>query len=143
MCCATPGYTQYAVNLLKEAGVSPDGLYSSGQTEYPYEDSPVPGVRAWFKKHVEWFGKNPDLPTWGGYWGLHHFSLAAEKAGRDLTRESLIDVLETMGTVEDKIFGGVPVTFTKDNHQGGFNVLMFQVQNGKWKKIAGVIDFRK
>jgi branched-chain amino acid transport system substrate-binding protein len=143
MACGTPGYTQYAVNLLKEAGVSPDGLYSSGQTEYPYEDSPVPTVKAWFKKHVEWFGKPPDLPTTAGYWGLHHFCLAAQKVGKDLTREKLIDVLETMGEVKDDIFAGVSINFTKDNHQGAFSVFMFQVQNGQWKKISGVIDFRK
>jgi len=143
MCGMTPAYTQMVVNLLRDAGVSPDGLYVTGQTEYPYEDSPLESVREWFKRHVAWFAKPPDLPTTAGYWGVHHFALAAQKTGKDLTRERLIDTMETMGTVNDDIFGGVPVTFTKESHQGAYNVFMFQVQGGKWKKISGVLDFRK
>jgi ABC-type branched-subunit amino acid transport system substrate-binding protein len=139
----TPAYQQMVLNILKDAGSSADGLYCTGQTEYPYPDSPLESVRTWYKRHVDWFGKPPDLPTTAGYWGLHHFCLAVQKVGKDLTREKLIDVMDTMGTVKDDVFGGAPITFTKDNHQGAFNVLMFQVKNDKWVKIAEALDFRK
>ena len=139
----TPAYTQYAVDLIVKAGSKPDGLYTSGQTEYPYEDSPLPTVREWYKRHVAWYGKPPDLPTTAGYWGVHHFSMAAQKVGRDLTREKFIDALETMGEVRDDIFGGAPITFTNKSHQGASNVFMFQVKEGKWRRISDIVEYRK
>jgi ABC-type branched-subunit amino acid transport system substrate-binding protein len=143
MCGMTPAFQQMTINLPKEAGSSPDGLYCAGQTEYPYSDSPRATVREWFKRHVDWYGKSPDQPTTAGYAGVHYFAIAAQKVGRDLTREKLIDALETFRDVPDDIFGGPPMTFTKDNHQGAFNVYMFQVKGDKWAKISDILDFRK
>ncbi len=143
MCGMTPVFQQMTINLPKEAGSSADGLYCAGQTEYPYPDSPRASVREWFKRHVDWYGKPPDQPTMAGYAGVHYFAIAAQKVGRDLTREKLIDALETFRDVPDDIFGGPPMTFTKDNHQGAFNVYMFQVKGERWTKISDILDFRK
>jgi branched-chain amino acid transport system substrate-binding protein len=139
----TPTYTQYVVDLAKKAGISAEGFYAAGQSEYPYEDSTHPKVREWFKRHVEWFGKPPDQPTTAGYTGIHYFALAAQKAGKDLTREKFIDALETFTKVAEETFDGPPITFTKQNHQGSFNAYMFQVKNDRWAKISGVLDYRK
>ena len=143
MCGMTPAYTQYAIDLLEKAGSSADGLYVTGQTEYPYEDSPLASVRDWYKRHLAWFGKPGDLPTTAGYAGVHYFAIAAQKAGRALTREKLVDTLETFQEVPDDVFGGAPVTFTNTSHQGAYNVFMFQVQRGKWKRISDLLDYRK
>jgi len=143
MCGMTPAYTQYVISLLEKAGSSSDGLYVTGQTEYPYEDSPLASVRDWYKRHLAWFGKPGDLPTSAGYAGVHYFAIAAQKVGRDLTREKFIDALETFREVPDDVFGGAPVTFTNTSHQGGYNVFMFQVQRGKWKRISNLLDYRK
>lgn len=139
----TPTYTQYVVDLAKKAGLVPDGFYATGQSEYPYEDSLHPAVREWFKRHVQWFGKPPDQPTTAGYTGLHYFALAAQKAGKDLTREKFIDALETFDRVAEETFDGPPITFTKQNHQGAWNVYMFQVKNDRWTRASGVLDYRK
>ncbi len=139
----TPTYTQYVVDLAKKAGLSADGFYSTGQSEYPYEDSTHPAVREWFKRHVQWFGKPPDQPTTAGYTGLHYFALAAQRAGKELTREKFVDALETFNKVPEETFDGPPITFTKQTHQGSWNVSMFQVKNDKWVKISGVLDYRK
>lgn len=139
----TPTYTQYVVDLAKKGGLSADGFYSTGQSEYPYEDSAHAPVREWFKRHVQWFGKPPDQPTTAGYTGLHYFTLAAQKAGKDLTREKFIDALESFDRVPESTFDGPPITFTKQNHQGASNVYMFQVKNDKWSRISGVLDYRK
>lgn len=143
MCGMTPAYTQYVIDLLEKAGSSADGLYVTGQTEYPYEDSPLASVRDWYKRHLARFGKPGDLPTTAGYAGVHYFAMAAQKVGRDLTREKFIDALETFREVPDDVFGGAPVTFTNTSHQGGYNVFMFQVQRGKWKRISDLLDYRK
>jgi len=143
MCGLTPAYTQYAVDLIQKAGSNPDGLYTSGQTEYPYEDSPLQSVRDWYKRHMALYGKPGDLPTTAGYAGVHYFAMAAQKVGRDLTREKFIDALETFRDVPDDVFGGVPITFTNQSHQGAYDVYMFQVKEGKWRRISGLVEYRK
>jgi len=134
----SPAYTMMVVDLCTSAGFSADGLYATGQSPYPYADSLVPGVADWVQRHIRWFGKEPDLATTGGYAGLDFFQQAAEKVGRDLTREKLITTMETMGSVPDRNFGGPDTTFTPTNHQGAFDAVLFQVKDGKFVKVADV-----
>ncbi|MBW2202519.1 MAG: ABC transporter substrate-binding protein [Deltaproteobacteria bacterium] len=138
----SPAYNIYVPLLCKKAGFSPDGFYSTGQAPYPYPDSPRPNVREWYKRHKEWFGKNPDLPTTAGYAALDFFAKAAEKAGCDLTREKLIDAMESMGTVPDDNFGGPSTTFTSTNHQGTFEAILFQIKNGRWVQISEPLGYK-
>jgi ABC-type branched-subunit amino acid transport system substrate-binding protein len=142
MCGMSPAYTIYVPMLCQKAGFSPDGFYSTGQTPYPYEDSSREFVRDWYKRHMEWFGKPPDLPTAAGYMALDFFAQAAEKCGKDLTREKLIDALETFNDVPDVNFGGPPLTFNKTSHQGAYDAIMFQVKGGKWAQISDIIGYK-
>jgi ABC-type branched-subunit amino acid transport system substrate-binding protein len=139
----TPAFTKYVLGLCMKAGFSPDGFYCAAQTPYIYEDSQLQTVRDWWKKHVEWYGKEPDMPTTAGYAGLHFFSVAAERAGKDLTREKFIDAMEQFRDEPDPTFGGAPITFTSTSHQGGNSVFMSQVQGGRFVKISDFIDYRK
>jgi ABC-type branched-subunit amino acid transport system substrate-binding protein len=143
MCGMTPAFTKYVPLLCKKAGFSPDGFYCTGQTPMVYADSPLPTVRAWWKRHVEWFGKDPDLPTAAGWGALNYFEIAAKRMGRDLTREKFIDALETFRNVPDETFGGAPVTFTSTYHQGADQAFMSQVRGGRYIKISGFIDYKK
>jgi len=143
MCGMTPAFTKYVPLLCKKAGFSPDGFYCTGQTPMVYVDSPRPEVRAWWKRHVEWFGKDPDLPTAAGYMGIELFRIAAEKVGRDLTREKFIDALESFRDVPDEIFGGPPWTYTSTSHKGADRVFMSQVRGGRYIKISDFIDYKK
>ena len=143
MCGMTPAYTKYVPLLSKKAGFSADGFYCMGQTPMVYKDSPRPEVQEWWKRHVKWFGKDPDLPTTAGYAGVHYFAIAAEKAGPDLTREKLVDALETFREEPDKIFGGPPYTFTSNNHQGAFYANMSIVKDGKYVVIEPNLYHKK
>lgn len=136
MCGMSPAFTKYVPLLCMKAGFSADGFYCVGQTPMVYKDSNLKTVQDWWKKHVEWFGKDPDLPTTAGYAGVHYFAIAAQKVGPDLTREKLIDVMETFRDVPDEIFGGPPYTFTTTNHQGAFYGNMNIVENNRFKVIA-------
>jgi ABC-type branched-subunit amino acid transport system substrate-binding protein len=139
----TPTNTKFVILLSMKAGFSPDGFYSAAQTPYPYPDSPRPKVQEWWKNHVKMFDKEPDFPTLAGYNGIEYFRIAAEKVGRDLTREKFIDALETFREVPDPIFGGAPITFTSTSHQGAYDVFLTQVKGGKFVKVSDFIDFRK
>ena len=132
----SPAFTRYVPGLCLKAGFSADGFYCVGQTPMVYKDSKLKTVQDWWKKHVAWFGKDPDLPTTAGYAGVHYFAIAAEKVGPDLTREKLIDVMETFKDEPDTIFGGPPYTFTPTNHQGAFYGYMNIVKDNRFVVIA-------
>ena len=134
---------EYIEARARQAGISPDGFYCTGQTPMVYKDSDVPTVREWWKRHVDWFGKDPDLPTTAGYAGVHYFAIAADKAGKDLTREKLVDALETFREVPDNIFGGPPYTFTSTNHQGAFFANMNIIKNGRFVVIEPNLFYQK
>jgi len=139
----SPTFTQQVPDLAQKSGLNPDGFYAVSQMGMPYEDSPLQGVRDWYKKFMEWYGKVPDLPNLYGYSNLRYFEVAAKRAGKDLTREKLVDALESFNEEKDELFGGSPITFTNKNHQGAFNVFMFQTKNGKFAKMSELIEYRK
>jgi branched-chain amino acid transport system substrate-binding protein len=139
----TPAFTKYVPMLCQKAGFSPDGFYCTCQTPMVYADSKRKTVQEWWKRHVEWFGKEPDLPTSAGYAGMHYFALAAERVGPDLTREKFIDEMEKFREEPDDIFGGPPITFTSSDHKGADKVYMAQVKNGRYEIISDLIDFSK
>ncbi|MBI5604139.1 MAG: ABC transporter substrate-binding protein [Deltaproteobacteria bacterium] len=134
----TPAYTHTVIDLCLKAGFSPNGFYATGQTPYVYPESPIASIRTFCKKHKEWFGKEPDIPTSAGYTALDFFAKVAAKVGKNLTREKWIDAAEHYGVYKDENFGGVDVRFTPTNHQGAFEAILTQVQNDKFVKIADV-----
>ncbi len=138
----TPAFTQYVPLLAKKAGFSADGFYCTGQTPYPYPDSEDPFIREWHRKYKEMFNKVADLPVSAGYDAITYFATAAKRAGRDLTREKLIDALETFRGEASRL-GGPPVSFTKTNHLGADRVFMAQVRGGRYIKISDYIDYKK
>jgi ABC-type branched-subunit amino acid transport system substrate-binding protein len=134
----SPSFNHVVLELCLKAGFSADGYYATNQTPYIYPESPLATVRAFYKKHKEWFGKDPDMPTIAGYTGLDFFAKVAAKVGKDLTREKWIDAAENYGVFKDEYFGSVDVHFTPTNHQGAFNAIMTQVKDNKFVKIADV-----
>jgi ABC-type branched-subunit amino acid transport system substrate-binding protein len=132
----SPAYTKYVPGLCLKAGFSADGFYCTGQTPMVYKDSPRKTIQEWWARHVKWFGKDPDLPTTAGYTGVHYFAIAAERVGKDLTREKLIDEMEKFRDEPDEIFGGPGYTFTPTNHQGAFYANMDIVKNNRYVQIA-------
>jgi branched-chain amino acid transport system substrate-binding protein len=132
----SPAFTHTVIDLCLKSGFSPKGFYCTAQAPYIYPDSSVATIRAFCKKHKEWFGKDPDNPTSAGYTSLDFFAKVAAKVGRNLTRERWIDAAENYGVYKDEHFGGASVQFTKTNHQGGFAVILTQVQDDKFVKIA-------
>jgi ABC-type branched-subunit amino acid transport system substrate-binding protein len=134
-------FTKYVPLLAKKAGFSADGFYCGAETPYVYADSDIPFVRKWYERHKKWYGKGPDMPTAVGYIAMWFFELGAKKAGKDLTREKLIDALETIKDVQDP-FKSSPITFTPKSHLGQHKFFMTQVKNGKFVKISDFFTFK-
>jgi branched-chain amino acid transport system substrate-binding protein len=57
-----------------------------------------------------------------------------QRAGRDVTREKLVDALETLKEFDPGLI--LPVTYTKDNHEGSTEVRMLRVNDKvQWEVI--------
>ncbi len=70
---------------------------------------------------------------------------ALKKAGRDLTREKFIEILETQYTnwEPDNYIGAVPLSFSKTNHVGMNRLVMSTIATGKFTIIKNYQDYEK
>ncbi|MEW5949657.1 MAG: ABC transporter substrate-binding protein [Thermodesulfobacteriota bacterium] len=122
-------------NLIKESGDAANGIIISQVVPSP-DDTSVPVVRdfqAALKKSFP--NEAPSYVRLEGYVTARVLVTALEKAGAALTREGLIDAIESMSNTD---IGGMSVSFSKDNHQGLNKVYMTQVGGGKAKPVAKV-----
>jgi ABC-type branched-subunit amino acid transport system substrate-binding protein len=81
------------------------------------------------------------MPTAVGYIAMCVFEEGAKKAGKDLTREKLIDTLQTVKNLQDP-FGSPPLSFSDKSHLGQHQLFMTQVKDGKFVKISDFFGFK-
>ena len=132
---ATPALWQSAQVLLKTD--LPSSLSAAGAGAGAAAGA---GVAAWFSmekgtSRKKMFGVAPNLQTTSGYNGMMTFAHYAKQCGKALTTDCLINAMETGEPFQD-IFGQAPVKFSKTNHLGAEELLVAQVQNGRWKAVA-------
>ncbi len=141
MCGLSPSYNSFIPALAKKAGFSPNGYYSMGSTPFVYEDTKIANSAKFYKAYMKMHNKPPDLFSTSGYTIINNFYIAAKRAGKNLTRENFIDALETFKNEPD-YFGGAPITFTPENHQGSNQTILFQIKKGRWIKVAGPMSYK-
>lgn len=129
---SSPSYVPDLHELGKDAA---EGIYGVGQTEIFYPDTATGKVKEFIEAYHKMFGIDPNLQSTSGYDGAMAFAFYAKLAGKDLTTDSLIAAMES-GKVFDDIFGGAPVSFSKDNHLGVSAATIAQIKNGRWVTIA-------
>ena len=129
---SSPSYVPDLADLGKEAA---EGIYGVGQIEIFYRDTATGKVKDFIEAYHKMFGIDPNLQTTSGYNGAMVFAHYAAMAGKNLTTESLMAALES-GKVFDDIFGGAPVSFSKENHLGVSAAVIGQIKNGRWTTIA-------
>jgi len=124
-------YTELVPMLGKEAV---NGFYAVNSATIPYADSSNENVRAWAASYKSKYGMDPQLFSLYGYWIIELLSRGMEKAGANLTTESLVRALETMGPQSSNL-GLPPVHFTDKNHLGSSFSVISQIQNGRWVEV--------
>jgi ABC-type branched-subunit amino acid transport system substrate-binding protein len=129
---SSPSYVPDLHELGKEAA---EGIYGVGQTEIFYSDTATGKVKEFIEAYRKMFGIDPNLQSTSGYDGAMAFAFYAGLAGKNLTTDSLIAAMES-GKVFEDIFGGAPVSFSKDNHLGVSAATIGQIKNGRWVTIA-------
>lgn len=98
-------------------------------------NSDLPGVRR-YREHMQKYfpGSAPSRASLSGYLAAMLFAEGARRAGRSLTRESLVAALEGLKNFESGILP--PVTITAD-HETQKQALWVRMEQGRFKPLTG------
>ncbi|MCA8963884.1 MAG: ABC transporter substrate-binding protein [Planctomycetes bacterium] len=113
-------------NLVEAAGSAGEGSLISQCVPFP-EDETIPVVKQ-YRADMKKAGKQDEIGfiSLEGYLAAKFFTEVATKAGRNLTRDSLLAAVQ--GTYD---LGGMVLTFDEKDSQGSDSVFLTTVQNGK------------
>jgi len=125
----------YTDLIHKLGGPAMNGLYATMTVQNPYTDEQSPPIRFWANKYKTKFNEDPTVFSVYGYSIINTFAIAATKAGKGLSTESFIKVMDTMSIPPD-IFGSAPSTFTATKRLGSEASRLSQIQDGKWKTTS-------
>jgi len=122
----------------KLGGPAMNGFYSGCLTNYPYADDPSSNVRAWFQRYKEKFKEDPTILSQYGYQLVGVFAAAVEKAGPNLTPDTLAKGMDSLVFPRD-MFGADEQRFSPTKHLGSNRAKLCQIQSGKWVSITDYI----
>jgi branched-chain amino acid transport system substrate-binding protein len=128
----------YTDLIHKLGGKAMDGLYAMMTVQNPYTDETSQPIRFWANKYKTKFNEDPAVFSVYGYLIINTFANAATKAGKNLTTDSFIKVMDTL-TIPTDIFGSAPATFSPTKRLGSDASRLSQIQNGKWKVVGPYI----
>jgi branched-chain amino acid transport system substrate-binding protein len=124
--CATISFVG-TENLIAELGADAAGMVISQVVPPPDSDDFEIA-----KQYREALKSQPDLTpsfvSFEGYISARVLLAGLEKAGRDLTREKLVDAIDGLSKFD---LGGLPISFSATNHQGSNSVFLTIVKDGK------------
>jgi len=129
----------YTDLIHKLGGKAMDGLYASMTVQNPYTDEQSQPLRFWANKYKTKFNEDPTVFSVYGYTIINTFANAATKAGKNLSTDSFIKVMDTL-TIPPDMFGSAPATFSPTKRLGSDATRLSQIQDGKWKVVGPYIS---
>jgi branched-chain amino acid transport system substrate-binding protein len=120
----------------KLGGKGMDGYYAVSTNFFPYLDLDNQPLRFWANKYKTKFGDDPSTYSTGGYATMDLFIKAAQKAGPNLTTDSFVKAMETLGEVPADMFGTPPLSFSATKRLGSALSRLSQIQDGRWKVVS-------
>lgn len=117
-----------------------EGLYAASGFEIPYEDTAKGKVKDWLTNYKKAFNSDANTQAIIGYNAIMTFAFYANKAGKDLTGQKMLEALESGDKFLD-IFNSPPTVFSKTNHLANTITQVQQVKNGRWVLIKEGLMF--
>jgi branched-chain amino acid transport system substrate-binding protein len=117
-----------------------EGLYAASGFEIPYEDTAKGKVKDWLVNYKKEFGTDANTQAIIGYNSIMTFAYYANKAGKDLTGEKMLDALESGDKFLD-IFNSPPTKFSKTDHLANTVTQVQQIQKGRWVLMKDSLSF--
>jgi ABC-type branched-subunit amino acid transport system substrate-binding protein len=134
---ATPTNVMEVPMLGKDAV---EGLYAASGFEIPYEDTAKGKVKDWLVNYKKMFGTDANTQAIIGYNAMMTFAFYAQKAGKDLTGQKMLDSLESGEKFLD-IFNSPPTKFSKTDHLANTITQVQQVKGGRWVLVKDNLMF--
>ncbi|MET4841029.1 ABC transporter substrate-binding protein [Bradyrhizobium japonicum] len=134
---ASPTNVQEVPALGKD---SVEGLYAASLFEIPYEDSAKGKVKDWLVNYKKMFNSDANTQAIIGYNAMMTFAFYADKAGKDLTGQKMLDSLESGEKFLD-IFNSPPTKFSKTDHLANTITQVQQVKGGRWVLVKDNLMF--
>ena len=122
-----------------QGGVT-EGLYAMGLTDMPYRDTLSPGAQAWFDRYKDRYKVEPNIGAVYGHVAADLTAVGLDRAGKELTLDSLVKGLESIRGYRD-IFNGPEVNFGPDKHQGASSSFLAVVKGGRWVRLTDPLTF--
>ena len=131
----------YQPAVAKAGGKAVEGLYAVSTVPTPYRDDPgnPKSLNEWMDAYKARFNEDPDLYSVYGSMIVDVFAKAAEKAGPNLTVDSLVKSLET-NPYPRTFFGNPELAWSPTKRMGQDQARIAQIRNGRW---ANVTEFAK
>ncbi|WP_027575453.1 ABC transporter substrate-binding protein [Bradyrhizobium sp. WSM1743] len=117
-----------------------EGLYAASQFEIPYEDNAKGKVKDWLANYKKMFGTDANTQAIIGYNAVMTFAFYADKAGKELSGQKMLDSLESGEKFLD-IFNSPPTKFSKTDHLANTITQVQQVKGGRWVLVKDNLMF--
>ena len=124
----------YDTAIAEAPGNIADGFYSMSPSLYAYPDDPRPAIKAFTQKYKARYGVDVNYLGEMGYTSAQIAIEALQRAGRDLTVDSLVQAMESIQDFHD-LFGGT-YSFSPTNHHGATAAFLSVVHNGRWEPVV-------
>lgn len=121
-----------SVALAKELGKAGEGVIVTQVV--PHFNSDSPGVKEYRKALAEYLPEaEPGFVSLEGFLAAKIFSAGVEAAVSNITRESIIDGIESLENLDIGL--GVTISFSKKEHQASHKVWPTVIKNGKYATL--------
>ena len=124
----------YDTAIAEAPGNVADGFYSMSPSLYAYPDDPRPAIKAFAQKYKARYGVDVNYLGEMGYTSAQIAIEALQRAGRDLTVDSLVKAMESIHDFHD-LFGGT-YSFSATNHHGATAAFLSVVHDGRWEPVV-------
>ncbi len=127
--------SSYSAETAELAKGATEGLFATTPIEIPYEGEGPAARPEWIKRYRAKFGSAPGVQAAAGYMDADLFLAAAERAGRNLTVDTLVAALESIKGYQDPLGVSPPITFSATQRLGTDRVFLFRIENGRWRRV--------
>jgi branched-chain amino acid transport system substrate-binding protein len=124
----------YDTAIAEAPGNVAEGFYAMSPSLYAYPDDPRPAIKAFTQAYKAKYGFEVNYLGEMGYTSAQIAIEALQRAGRDLTVDSLVKAMESIRDFHD-IFGGT-YSFSESNHHGATAAFLSVVHNGRWQPVV-------
>ena len=127
-------FASYSTAVAEAPGSPAEGFFSMSPALYRYSDDKRPAVKDFFERYRKAYGIDPNYLGQAGYTQAMFIIDVLNKAGRDLTLDSLLAAMESMKDWRD-IFDGPHLSLSPTDHHASSQSFLSVVKQARWTPV--------